>query len=63
MQILINEEWLLKFGFKKIVIDCDGFVGTDYELVDKDFNAKGQDSGPVQKKPEQPKEEAQQLSK
>jgi hypothetical protein len=32
-------------------------------LVDKDFNAKGQDSGPVQKKPEQPKEEAQQLSK
>jgi large subunit ribosomal protein L17 len=33
------------------------------ELVDKDFNAKGQDSGPVQKKPEHPKEEAQQLSK
>lgn len=35
--VLINEEWLLKFGFKKIIIDCDGFVGTDYELVDKDF--------------------------
>ena len=33
------------------------------ELVDKDFNAKGQDSGPVQKKPEQPKEEVQQVSK
>jgi hypothetical protein len=33
------------------------------ELVDKDFNAKGHDSVPVQKKPEQPKEEPQQLNK
>ena len=56
-----------KGGYSRIIRTRNRFGDNStmayIELVDKDFNAKGQDSGPVQKKPEQPKEEAQQLSK
>ena len=56
-----------KGGYSRIIRTRNRFGDNStmayIELVDKDFNAKGQDSGPVQKKPEQPKEEVQQLSK
>jgi CrcB protein len=56
-----------KGGYSRIIRTRNRFGDNStmayIELVDKDFNAKGQDSGPVQKKTEKPKEEAQQLSK
>jgi large subunit ribosomal protein L17 len=56
-----------KGGYSRIVRTRNRFgdnsIMAYIELVDKDFNAKGQDSGPVQKKLEQPKEETKHLSK